>query len=158
MNVLDPEHSRYIIAQQDNQLFRQIRIITGDGGKFNRWIVFVDCNGISDRETPVAKLIHDGFLLNGTRYMLSERSASMTRNSILSFVDVSILDELNERVTMGVHVEATVLSKYYAYRGLMLSACHCIEGWRPKVSVGPECYRAGLKWGGRGWREGMEEM
>lgn len=139
--MLDPEHSRYIITQQDNQLFRQIRIITGDGGKFNRWIVFVDCNGISDRETPVAKLIHDGFLLNGTQYMLSERSASMTRNSILSFVDASILDELNKRVTMGVHVEATVLSKYYAYRGLMLSACHCIEVWRPKVIVVPDCYR-----------------
>lgn len=127
---------QYTISQQYNQLFRQIQIITGDYSDFNRYIVFVDCTGISvKREEFVGEIIRNGFTINNQRFELSERSASMTRNSILSFVDSTILQELNERVVMGIDVGEVVLSKYYAYRGLMLSSCHCIENWYPKVIV-----------------------
>lgn len=133
---------QYTISQQYNQLFRQIQIITGDYSDFNRYIVFVDCNGVSaNREELVGYIIRNGFTINNQRFELSERSASMTRNSILSFVDVSILQELNERVVMGIDVGEVVLSKYYAYRGLMLSSCHCIEGWIPKVVIVPDYMR-----------------
>ena len=138
--VLIPEERSvfYRIAQQDNQLFRQIRLITGDSSDFNKWIVFVDCNGLTDKEEPVARLIHDGFYLNDRHFVLSERSASMTRNGILSFVRDEIIQSLDEAVMMGVHIDKAVLSKYYAYRGLMLSSCFCIEGWIPKVIVVPD--------------------
>lgn len=127
--------NQFVISQQDNQLFRQIRLITKDDANFNEWIVFVDCNGISDKETPLSHIISNGFTINGEKYVLSERSASMTRNAIMSFVRDVIIDDLNERVTLGINVGETVLSKYYAYRGLMLSSCHCIDNWKPKVVI-----------------------
>ena len=128
----------FTISQQDNQLFRQIRILTEDYNDFNKWIVFIDCNGISNKEEAAGELIREGFYLNNEHYVLSERSASMTRNSILSFVREEIIEQLDEVVTMGIHIGNEVLSKYYAYRGLMLSSCHCIEGWLPKVIVVPD--------------------
>lgn len=139
-NVSVPEDRalKYTVSQQDNQLFRQIRILTEDYADFNKWIVFIDCAGSANKEDAVSRLIYDGFYLNGKHFVLSERSASMTRNSILSFVRDEIIDPLNEAVMLGVHISGAVLSKYYAYRGLMLSSCHCIEGWLPKVIVVPD--------------------
>ena len=132
------EEKQFTISQQDNQLFRQIRIITNDGSEFNKWIVFVNCKGLTDKEEAINRMIHEGFKINDELFVLSERSASMTRNSILSFVNAEIIDELNERVLSGARIKKTVLSKYYAYRGLMLSSCHCLDGWYPKVIVVPD--------------------
>ena len=39
---------------------------------------------------------------------------------------------------MGIDIGKTVLSKYVAYRGLMLSACHMFENFFPKVIVVPD--------------------
>lgn len=133
--------SDFNIKQQDNLLFRQIRIITGNYGEFNPYTVFVDCKAGKNDEENLSHLISFGFFLNGRRFVMGERSASMTRNSILSFVDEAIYDELNERVTMGVQFDKTVLSKYYAYRGLMLSSCHCLDDWYPKIIVVPDYMR-----------------
>ena len=30
--------------------------------------------------------------------------------------------------------------KFYAYRGLMYSSCHCIENWYPTIVVVPDCF------------------
>lgn len=122
-------------------LFRQIRLITGKTGKFNPYVIFVDCKGVSKKEEPIREIILNGFIVNGVKYLMSEKSASMTRDSTLSFVMEQIESELSERVSMGVDVGKTVLSKYYAYKGLMLSSCHCIEDWVPKIIVVPDYYR-----------------
>jgi len=65
----------------------------------------------------------------------------MTRTSILSFVDSRVERELNMRITMDIDLPKKVLSKYYAYRGLMLSSCHCLDGWYPKIVIVPDYYR-----------------
>lgn len=140
LSKLDDDKQHHI-KQQDNPLFRQIRLITGDTSRFNRWISFVDCKGGKGYEEQIARLVLEGFTLKGSDFNISERSASMTRTGILSYVDSSIADELDERVSLGIKLEKTVLSKWYAYRGLMLSSCHCIEGWYPKVIVVPDYYR-----------------
>ena len=133
--------TKYKVNQQDNMLFRQIRLITGDNNKFNQYCVFVSCKGHQSNPEEFKRLITDGFTILGKHFDISERSASMTRQGILSFVDSSIIDELNERITMGLDIKETVLSKYMAYRGLMFSSCHCIEDWVPKIIVIPDCYR-----------------
>ncbi len=141
--ILPNDLEKYCHKQQDNQLFRQIRLITGESGKFNPYILFVECGGHGTRQELFSKMITDGFVVNGNRYVVCERSASMTRQSRLSFVDSRIADKLDKRISMGISFadKPTVLSKWYAYRGLMLSSCHCIEGWRPKFIVIPDCYR-----------------
>lgn len=132
------QEQKYLIKQSDSQLLRQIRIATGKKNKYNPYIIFVDIRGGKSDKENLEKLLKEGFVINSVKYILSERSASMTRNGILSFVDESISEEINERIGMGVNVETTVLSKYMAYRGLSLSSCHCIEHWMPKIIVVPD--------------------
>lgn len=124
-----------IVSNGDNQLFRQIRLITKDKRYFNKYVVFVDINNCLSHEEDLNRLLREGFLLNGYKFLLSERSASMTRQGVISFVREDIYEELDKRITMDIQFEETVLSKYMAYRGLMFSACHCIENWYPKIIV-----------------------
>ncbi len=128
----------YYINQQDNMLFRQIRLITGDIGKYNDYIIFVDCKGGKSHKEAMVGLVHEGLWIGDRHYVVGERSASMVRTSILSFVDESISEELTRRVTMDLHIDKTVLSKWYAYRGLMLSSCHCLEDWYPRIIIVPD--------------------
>lgn len=139
--VINGDLHKYEIKQQDNMLFRQIRKITNDYGDFNRYVVFVSCQGVKSKQEDFLRLLEDGFVIKGVRFELSERSASMTRQGIISFVDSTIIEELNERISLGVNIEETVLSKYMAYRGLMFSSCHCIENYIPKIIVIPDGYR-----------------
>ncbi len=126
------------IQQQDSSLLRLIRIITQTDGQFNPYIVFVNIDK-KDKEV-IRNILLNGFSINGVHFVASERSASMTRTGILSFVDQSIAEELERRINMNITFDKTVLSKYYAYRGLMLSACHMLEGFRPKVIVVPDFF------------------
>lgn len=135
------EEQMYHINQQDNMLFRQIRLITGKEQKFNPYLIFVDCAGAKNKKDELRRAVLEGFKLNGRRYVASERSASMVRTSILSFIDITLVDEIELRVKMGVDIGKTVLSKWYAYRGLMLSSCHNLEDWYPKMIVIPDYKR-----------------
>ena len=128
----------YRINQQDNQIFRQVRTITCDASKFNKYVVFVSCKGASSHPEEFDRLVLEGFRVNGEQFVISERSASMTRQGILSFVSEKIHDRLTEAVCMGLDIKNTVLSKYMAYRGLMFSSCHCIEDWVPYIVIIPD--------------------
>ncbi|MGF6375082.1 hypothetical protein M2140_000116 [Clostridiales Family XIII bacterium PM5-7] len=132
------ELRKYRVRQQDGGILRQIRLITGDDGKFNPYIVFVMLDK-KDKEI-IAQIIRNGFYINETHFTFSERSASMTRSGMLSFVDTTIIDELNERVNMDIADTKTVLSKKYAYRGLFLSSSHMLEGFFPKMIVVPDYF------------------
>jgi hypothetical protein len=140
LELSEKEERKYYIKQQDNMLFRQIRLITGDSGNFNRYVIFVDCKGAKTKENGLSEIIRNGFYINNIHFVLSERSASMTRNFICSFVSEEIAGELNKRISMDIEIKKTVLSKYYAYRGLMFSSCHCIENWYPKIIVVPDYF------------------
>ncbi len=134
---------RFSIRQQDNALFRQVRIITSTSDALNPYVVFVDCKGGGGeaKVKQLSNLVTNGFALNGTRFVMCERSASMTRTGILSFIDAKIEAALFERITLGVKASKRILSKYYAYRGLAFSSCHCLEGYMPKIIIVPDYYR-----------------
>lgn len=138
LTLTDQEAAHYEIRQADNLLFHQIRRITGELENCARYIAFVDCKGATSDEESLSRLILEGFTVNGVHYVVSERSASMTRNSILSFVQEEIADRLYEAVTSGADPGPTVISKLMAYRGLFLSSCHCLDGFLPKVIVVPD--------------------
>lgn len=131
--------ARYKIRQQDSAMLRQIRLITGEDKQFNPYIIFVDID--KKDEDAIRRIVMGGFVLNGAQFIMSERSASMTRTGILSFVDADIEPELNRRITMDIEFEKIVISKYAGYRGLALSACHNLEGFRPKIIIVPDYYR-----------------
>jgi hypothetical protein len=129
------QQKMYEIKQSDNMLFRQIRLITNTNSRFMKYIIFVDCKGWRSKEKELRELLQNGFYLNGIHFIATEKSASMSRNSVIGFVDASIYEELNKRITMDINLDKTVLAKYLAYRGLFFSGCFCIENWYPNIVV-----------------------
>lgn len=138
LNLSPEEMSLFEIKQADNLLFHQIRRITGDADGCAKRIAFVDCKGKASDQEGLSRLVIDGFYVNGIHYVIGERSASMTRNSILSFIESSVSLEVSEAITMGAYPGSTVISKLMAYRGLCLSSCHCLDGFMPKMIVVPD--------------------
>ena len=113
-------------------------MVTKTSSRYNPFVIFIDCSGISDAADAIKHLVYEGVSLHGKKFVLCERSASMTRVGVVSMIDEGIAGEIDRRITMGLDIKETVLSKYYAYRGLMFSSCHCLEGWKPKIIVVPD--------------------
>lgn len=138
IQIPSDQRKRYDVNQQDNMMFRQIRLVTGDNRKFNKYIVFVDCNGCKSRIDDIRKVLKDGFYIDDQHFVCTEKSASMSRNAILGFIDEKIEPQIHEIVSNGIKMNKTVISKYLAYRGLMFSSCFCLDGYRPKIIVVPD--------------------
>ena len=139
----DEEINEHKKLQQDNLLFRQIRLVTGDNDKFNKYIIFVECSKVkqsnsTEKADKLKEILKNGFIVNGVKYVICESSSSMTRNAILSFIDYKIKFKIDEIIKMGNYVDDTVISKYRAYRGLMLSSCFIMENYTPKIIVTKE--------------------
>lgn len=139
----DEEINEHKKLQQDNLLFRQIRLVTGDNDKFNKYIIFVECSKVkqsnsTEKADKLKEILKNGFIINGVKYVICESSSSMTRNAILSFIDYKIKFKIDEIIKMGNYVDDTVISKYRAYRGLMLSSCFIMENYTPKIIVTKE--------------------
>ena len=105
-------------------------------------LLYLDFKGIFDRDAdnPKAALMQkkteamfsqDGITLNfghgSMRYLAFERSGSMSRSAVLSFVRADIYEELSRRMTVGMTLGVCQLSKLYAYNGLLFSSGTRIE-------------------------------
>ena len=105
-------------------------------------LLYLDFKGIFDRDAdnPKAALMQkkteamfspEGITLNfgqgDARYLAFERSGSMSRNAVLSFVRADIYEELSRRMTVGMTLGVCQLSKLYAYNGLLFSSGTRIE-------------------------------
>ena len=135
LEISKSEQKLYEIKQSDNMLFRQVRLITNDHNKYNKYIVFLDCTGWKSKEKQLREILRNGFHVNGVHFIHTEKSASMSRNSVIGFVDAIIETELDKRITMDMKIEQTVLAKLLAYRGLFFSGCFCLENWYPNIVV-----------------------
>lgn len=135
--LTNEELIHFTVLQGDNMMFRQIRMISMNDDKFQKFVVFVDATGGYNKPKALERLVKHGFKINGETYLFSERSASMVRQSMLSFVERHIAPELDRRISMGLDFSETptVLSKYYAYRGLNLSSAFCLPEWEPKICI-----------------------
>lgn len=105
-------------------------------------ILYLDFKGIFDRDAdnPKTALMQkktesmfrpEGITLNfgqgDARYLAFERSGSMSRSAVLSFVRADIYEELSRRMTVGMTLGVCQLSKLYAYNGLLFSSGARIE-------------------------------
>ena len=99
--------------------------------------VYVDFSGIFDRQ-PVGKIaerqkkaeelfrpegvtMYFGVGHEECKYIAFERSASMSRHNVLSFVREDVYEALRERMMLGMSIGDCQLSKLYAYNGLMFT-------------------------------------
>ena len=99
--------------------------------------VYVDFSGIFDRQpvgktSKLQKKAEELFRPEGItmyfgrgheecRYIAFERSASMSRHNVLSFVREDVYEPLRERMMLGMSIGDCQLSKLYAYNGLMFT-------------------------------------
>ena len=139
--------------QEDNAIFFQTMcILRGEKYKeptsdtlisdLAEAILYLDFKGIFDRDAdnPKAALMQkkteamfspEGITLNfgqgDARYLAFERSGSMSRSAVLSFVRADIYEELSRRMTVGMTLGVCQLSKLYAYNGLLFSSGTRIE-------------------------------
>ena len=126
----------YIVRQQYNQLFRQIKRIKGNiKNNIIKDVVFLDCKSYKNYEPELRYILENGFIINNTKYRFYGKSASMGRGGVIGFLSDSIYDEIDKVAMMGLKIEKTVLSKFEAYKHLMFSSCFCIEEKLPYMIV-----------------------
>ena len=137
--------SRYAPETQDDcALFYQTMCVLHNGDfsasgvvdDLKDIIVYIDFSNIFDRKSGRRKYVDriakakamfrpEGISLdlgNGNyRYIAFERSASMSRQSRLSFIREDFYESVKERVMLGMKIGSCQLSKLYAYNGLMLT-------------------------------------
>ena len=106
-------------------------------------IVYVDFSGIFDRSAEQKRYADrqqkaksmfrpEGITLdlgNGEqRYVAFERSASMSRRAMLSFIRADLYKPIRKRIMLDLKIGMCQLSKLYAYNGLMMSSGQRIDG------------------------------
>ncbi|OUQ24563.1 hypothetical protein B5E80_07085, partial [Flavonifractor sp. An135] len=64
------------------------------------------------------------------RYVAFERSASMSRQSRLSFIRADLYEPIRQRIMLNMELRRCQLSKLYAYNGLMFSSGTRVDGIR----------------------------
>ena len=64
------------------------------------------------------------------RYVAFERSASMSRQSRLSFIRADLYEPMRQRIMLNMELSRCQLSKLYAYNGLMFSSGTRVDGIR----------------------------
>ncbi len=140
--------------QEDNALFYQI-MDELHGGNFSApadgkivtdladVIFYMDFSGIFDRTSQEKKYTDrqmkaksmfrpEGITLDfghgKHRYLAFERSGSMSRKAVLSFIRADLYAAVTRRITMDLTIGMCQLSKLYAYNGLMMSSGKRIDG------------------------------
>lgn len=93
-------------------------------------------------QSNVKDIMEHGFDVrfdNHTIHMMPfDKSGNMSRNGRISFVNEKYINQLNERLNLGMNFKEikVQLSKYYAYRGLYLSTSRRVE--HEKFKLTPE--------------------
>lgn len=135
ITLTDREEKEYKIKQQHNHLFRIIennKTITKD---YIPDVVFVDCKNNKNYPKELDGILRKGIIVNGVAFKYWGKSASMSRNGILGFVSVNVYDIVESHAMMDIKFDKTVLSKFEAYKCLLLSSCFCIEEPLPYMIV-----------------------
>ena len=70
------------------------------------------------------------------RYVAFERSASMSRQSRLSFIRADLYEPMRQRIMLNMELDRCQLSKRYAYNGLMFSSGTRVDGIRIDKNTG----------------------
>lgn len=136
---------------EDSALMYQLRALTGTGVDLSKTLLYLDFQGVFGGGRPDATpkkeqlselsddqklriLFRDGMTIifeDGIErsFVPFDKSASMARQSRMTFVDRELKEEMDRRLMLDIPHSAirTNLSKLYAYRGLYLTAARRME-------------------------------
>ena len=145
-DATDPSKEYLVeLSEQDNcmMFYQVVTVLYGSEDtsspcdRLSDVFVYVDFSGIFDRR-PVGRVAElqkkaeylfrpEGIEIAfderypAHRYIAFERSASMSRHNVLSFVREDVYEPLRERMMLGMKIRDCQLSKLYAYNGLMFT-------------------------------------
>lgn len=123
------------IKQQYNHLFRIIKNNKTIENNYIKDVLFVDCKNNSNYQKELDGILRKGVSINGYKYKYWGKSASMSRGGILGFVSEKMYDIVEAHAMMEIKFDKTILSKFEAYKCLLLSSCFCVEEELPYMIV-----------------------
>lgn len=101
-------------------------------------VLFIDCKNNKNYQGELDSILRNGVTVNGIEYKYWGKSASMSRQGILGMVSKKMYNHVEEYAMMEIKFDKTVLSKFEAYKCLLLSSCFCIEDKLPYMIVVPD--------------------
>jgi hypothetical protein len=141
VDLKEYERDEYSIKQQYNHLFRIIlnnKDNEDTKNKIIKDVLFIDCKNHKNYMSELDSILKDGVVVDGTKYIYWGKSASMSRQGILGLVSEEMYDLIEAYAMMEIKFDKTVLSKFEAYKCLLLSSCFCIEEKLPYMIVVPD--------------------
>lgn len=142
INLSIKDLDEFQIKQQYNHLFRIIINYYKDNGievgnSIND-VLFIDSRNNKNYQDELDSVLRYGVTVNGRKYKYWGKSASMSRQGILGLVSEDLYDHVELYAMMEIEFDKTVLSKFEAYKCLLLSSCFCIEEELPYMIVVPD--------------------
>lgn len=138
----DKDLDEFQIKQQYNHLFRIIINYYKDNGieigNSIDDVLFVDSGNNRNYQDELDSVLRYGVTVDGKRYKYWGKSASMSRQGILGLVSENLYDHVERYAMMEIEFDKTVLSKFEAYKCLLLSSCFCVEEKIPYMIVVPD--------------------
>jgi len=129
------EEELYTIKQQYNHLFRIIKNNKVIEDNYIRDVLFIDCSNSSNYQKELDGILRKGVIVNNKEYKYWGKSASMSRGGILGLLSVEMYELVESYAMMEITFDKTILSKFEAYKCLLLSSCFCIEEDLPYMIV-----------------------
>lgn len=142
VTLSEKDLDEFEIKQQYNHLFRIIINFYKDKkihieNKIED-VLFIDCKNNKNYQLELDSVLRHGVIVNGKTYKYWGKSASMSRQGILGLVSSDLYEHVEKYAMMEIKFDKTVLSKFEAYKCLLLSSCFCIEQDIPYMVVVPD--------------------
>ncbi len=83
------------------------------------------------------EIFKNTFKINGITFRRFCSGAGQSRQSVATFANEKIIDELNRRLNCGLNIKEINVAKYNAYFGLYMSATYPVR--KPRVCVIDDC-------------------
>lgn len=125
----------HTINQQYNHLFRILKNKNRIKNNHVKDVLFIDCKNNANYQKQLDGILKKGVTVNNIKYKYWGKSASMSRNGILGFISEDMYNTIEEYAMMEIKFDKTILSKFEAYKCLLLSSCFCIEEELPYMIV-----------------------
>lgn len=134
INIDKEDEKDFLIQQQGNALFRQIELLRGYKTTNIDELIFVESKNKSKNEQLI-HILKNGFYCNSIKFLRIGKSASQAKNGITVFISEDYFKSITERSQLGITPKSCVISKYEAYRNLILSACEIVDSPLPYIII-----------------------
>ena len=132
---INKKYNREIDQDKKTHLFNKILKLKNQLKDIQRMDEMIFLQSPKKNKKSLIKVLKSGFYYNGEKYIRFGKSASQAKQGVTVFIRQKYYDEMLERSQLGIKVKKCVISKYEAYRNLILSACEFAEMELPNIVI-----------------------